>query len=294
MSHAPPTFIPVSGTPVSGIPDSGTPFADRPVSSSLPSVSPLAGIPLLETRGITKRYGQVEALRGADFTVYPGEVVALLGDNGAGKSTLVKVITGTIAPDDGQVYFEGKPVQMRSPLDARDLGIETVFQDLALVPDMDPSGNLFLGREILRPGLLGRLGMLDRKAMHERTVDAFARLGVRIQDTEAKVIGMSGGQRQGVAVARAMVWASKMVLMDEPTAALGVVQARNVNDLILRVRASGVAVVLVSHNMQHVFEVADRIEILRLGVRVAQFRTAETTIEEVVLAMTGLGVNGAA
>lgn len=261
-----------------------------------PSVAPYhtSPVPLLETRGITKRYGQVEALRGADFSVYPNEVVALLGDNGAGKSTLVKAITGTIVPDEGQVYFEGQPVRMASPVDARNLGIETVFQDLALVPDMDPSGNLFLGREILRPGFLGKLGMLDRKAMQERTTEAFERLGVRIQDTQAKVIGMSGGQRQGVAVARAMVWASKMVLMDEPTAALGVVQARNVNDLILRVKASGVSVVLVSHNMQHVFEVADRIEILRLGKRVAQFRTADTTIEEVVSAMTGLSVQGAA
>ena len=250
--------------------------------------------PLLETRGVTKRYGHVEALRGADFTVYPGEVVALLGDNGAGKSTLVKAITGTIQPDEGQILFEGQPVQMTSPLDARTLGIETVFQDLALVPDMDPAGNLFLGREILRPGLLGRLGMLDRRAMHERTTEAFKRLGVNIQDTQAKVLGMSGGQRQGVAVARAMVWASKMVLMDEPTAALGVVQSRHVNDLILRVRDQGVAVVLVSHNMQHVFEVADRIEVLRLGQRVAARRKADTSIEEVVADMTGLSVTGAA
>lgn len=250
--------------------------------------------PLLETRGVTKRYGHVEALRGADFTVYPGEVVALLGDNGAGKSTLVKAITGTIQPDEGQILFEGRPVQMTSPLDARTLGIETVFQDLALVPDMDPAGNLFLGREILRPGLLGRLGMLDRRAMHERTTEAFKRLGVNIQDTQAKVLGMSGGQRQGVAVARAMVWASKMVLMDEPTAALGVVQSRHVNDLILRVRDQGVAVVLVSHNMQHVFEVADRIEVLRLGQRVAARRKADTSIKEVVADMTGLSVTGAA
>ena len=250
--------------------------------------------PLLETRGVTKRYGHGEALRGADFTVYPGEVVALLGDNGAGKSTLVKAITGTIQPDEGQILFEGQPVQMTSPLDARTLGIETVFQDLALVPDMDPAGNLFLGREILRPGLLGRLGMLDRRAMHERTTEAFKRLGVNIQDTQAKVLGMSGGQRQGVAVARAMVWASKMVLMDEPTAALGVVQSRHVNDLILRVRDQGVAVVLVSHNMQHVFEVADRIEVLRLGQRVAARRKADTSIEEVVADMTGLSVTGAA
>ncbi|MGY2897185.1 ATP-binding cassette domain-containing protein [Deinococcus sp. UYEF24] len=258
------------------------------------TIPPSTPTPLLEARGITKRYGQVEALRGADFTVYPAEVVALLGDNGAGKSTLVKAITGTILPDQGEVLFEGRAVKMHSPMDARELGIETVFQDLALVPDLDPAGNLFLGREILRSGFLGKLGVLDRKAMHARSAEAFERLGVRIQDVQAKVIGMSGGQRQGVAVARAMVWASKMVLMDEPTAALGVVQAKNVNDLILRVKASGVAVVLVSHNMQHVFEVADRIEILRLGKRVATFRKDETTIEEVVSAMTGLTVQGAA
>ena len=243
--------------------------------------------PLLEARRIVKSFGRVRALRGANFTVNAGEVVALVGDNGAGKSTLVKCLAGVQPPDAGEILFEGRPVTIASPLEARGLGIETVYQDLALAADLDPAANLFLGREVPRGGLLGKLGFLDNREMHRRADEAFRSLGVGLQDSGAPVAMMSGGQRQGVAVSRAVTWASKVVFMDEPTAALGVVQTRNVLDLILRVRDRGLAVVLISHNMPEVFEVADRIEVLRLGERVARFKRGEVTMEDVVGAMTG-------
>ena len=243
--------------------------------------------PVLEARQIVKRFGRVQALRGANLTVYPQEVVALVGDNGAGKSTLVKTVVGVHPPDDGEILFEGKPVTVNTPHDARDLGIETVYQDLALAAEVDPAANMFLGREILRPGLLGKLGFLDKPAMRRRSDEAFDSLGVRIQDTSARVANMSGGQRQGIAICRAVTWASKIVFMDEPTAALGVVQTRNVLDHIRRVREHGLSVVLISHNMPEVFEVADRIEVLRLGERVARLRPTDVSMEDVVAAMTG-------
>ncbi|MEA2278911.1 MAG: simple sugar transport system ATP-binding protein [Solirubrobacteraceae bacterium] len=243
--------------------------------------------PLLEARDIVKSFGRVRALRGANFTVYPNEVVALVGDNGAGKSTLVKALAGVQSPDAGEIVFEGTPVTLHSPLDARRLGIETVYQDLALAAELDAAANMFLGREVMRPGLLGRLGFIDKAAMREQSRDAFRNLGVALQDTAASVATMSGGQRQGIAVSRAVTWASKVVFMDEPTAALGVVQTRNVLDLIGRVREQGLAVVLISHNMPEVFEVADRIEVLRLGQRVARFRRGDVSMEDVVGAMTG-------
>ena len=243
--------------------------------------------PVLEARQIVKRFGRVQALRGANLTVYPQEVVALVGDNGAGKSTLVKTMVGVHPPDDGEILFEGKPVTVNTPHDARDLGIETVYQDLALAAEVDPAANMFLGREILRPGPLGKLGFLDKPAMRRRSDEAFDSLGVRIQDTSARVANMSGGQRQGIAICRAVTWASKIVFMDEPTAALGVVQTRNVLDHIRRVREHGLSVVLISHNMPEVFEVADRIEVLRLGERVARLRPKDVSMEDVVAAMTG-------
>src|SRR5215212_6176442 len=243
--------------------------------------------PLLEARRIVKSFGRVRALRGASFTVYPGEVVALVGDNGAGKSTLVKTLAGVHAPDAGEILFEGRPVTIATPVEARALGIETVYQDLALAADLDPAANLFLGREVARGGLLGRLGFLDKAEMHRRADEAFRSLGVGLQDSGAPVATMSGGQRQGVAVSRAVTWASKVVFMDEPTAALGVVQTRHVLDLIKSVREQGLSVVLISHNMPEVFEVADRIEVLRLGERVGQFKRADVTMEDVVGAMTG-------
>jgi simple sugar transport system ATP-binding protein len=229
----------------------------------------------------------VRALRGANFTVLPGEVVALVGDNGAGKSTLVKTLAGVHRPEEGEIRFDGKPVEIASPLEARALGIETVYQDLALAADLDPAANLFMGREVLRGGLLGKLGFLDKREMHRRAAEAFNTLGIGLQDSTAPVATMSGGQRQGVAVSRAVTWASKVVFMDEPTAALGVVQTRHVLDLIKSVRDQGLSVVLISHNMPEVFEVADRIEVLRLGERVAQLKRQDVTMEDVVGAMTG-------
>jgi simple sugar transport system ATP-binding protein len=243
--------------------------------------------PLLEARGIVKSFGRVRALRGANFSVFPREVVALVGDNGAGKSTLVKTLAGVHQPDAGEIVFEGDTVALHSPLDARRLGIETVYQDLALAAELDAAANMFLGREVMRPGVLGKLGFIDKGAMRSQSRSAFSNLGVALQDTAAPVATMSGGQRQGIAVSRAVTWASKVVFMDEPTAALGVVQTRNVLDLIARVRDQGLSVVLISHNMPEVFEVADRIEVLRLGARVARFRRSEVSMEDVVGAMTG-------
>ena len=250
--------------------------------------------PLLEARDIVKDFGRVRALRGADFTVYPGEVVALVGDNGAGKSTLVKCLAGVEHPNAGEIVFEGNPVVLNTPTQARELGIETVYQDLALAADLDPAANLFLGREATRGGLLGKLGFLDKAEMHRLADEAFESLGVGLQDSNAPVANMSGGQRQGVAVSRAVTWASKVVFMDEPTAALCVVQTRHVLDLIRRVRERGLSVVLISHNLPEVFEVADRIEVLRLGERVAQYKRADVGMEDIVGAMTGAIASGEA
>ncbi|GAA0533745.1 sugar ABC transporter ATP-binding protein [Saccharopolyspora subtropica] len=243
--------------------------------------------PLLEARDLIKRYGSVEALRGAAFTVYPGEVVALIGDNGAGKSTLVKCLSGVEQPDSGQILVSGSPVVLDSPTTARAHGIETAYQDLAVAPDLDPAANLFLGREIRRPGLLGRLGMLDKATMREQAAEHFARFGVSLPDLSVPIGSLSGGQRQSVAVARSVAWAEKLVFMDEPTAALGVVQRERVLDVIRRVRDTGISVVLISHNMPEVLSVADRVEVLRLGTRVARFNAAEASLEDLVAAMTG-------
>ena len=243
--------------------------------------------PLLEARKIVKSFGRVHALTGANFTVYAGEVVALVGDNGAGKSTLVKTLVGVHPADSGEILFEGEPVVIHTPQDAREIGIETVYQDLALAAEIDPAANMFLGREVLRDGPLGKLGFLDKAEMRRRSEEAFRNLGVRIQDTTAPVANMSGGQRQGIAISRAVTWASKVVFMDEPTAALGVVQTRNVLEQIKRVREQGLAVVLISHNLPEIFEVADRIEVLRLGERVARLRPSDVSMEDVVSAMTG-------
>ncbi|WP_067539441.1 ATP-binding cassette domain-containing protein [Nocardia crassostreae] len=241
---------------------------------------------VLEAEGLVKRYGGVEALRGTNFRVHAGEVVALIGDNGAGKSTLVKCLSGAEQPDGGRILLDGKPVRMASPTAARRLGVETVYQDLAVAPDLDPAANLFLGRELFRKGLPGRFGMLDRSAMRTLAAEHFQRLGVMLPRADVPIGALWGGQRQTVAVARAVMWASKVVFMDEPTAALGVVQRERVLDVVRRVRDQGVAVVLISHNMPEVLAVADRIEVLRLGRRVARF-TADATLEQLVGAMTG-------
>ncbi|MBB5155352.1 ATP-binding cassette domain-containing protein [Saccharopolyspora phatthalungensis] len=242
---------------------------------------------LLEARDLFKRYGSVEALRGASFTVHPGEVVALVGDNGAGKSTLVKCLSGVEQPDSGQVLVSGKSVSLDSPAAARAHGIETAYQDLAVAPDLDPAANLFLGREIRRPGMLGRLGMLDKAKMRAQAAEQFAKFGVSLPDLSVPIGSLSGGQRQSVAVARSVAWADKLVFMDEPTAALGVVQRERVLEVIRRVRDTGISVVLISHNMPEVLSVADRVEVLRLGSRVARFSATGATLEDLVGAMTG-------
>jgi simple sugar transport system ATP-binding protein len=242
---------------------------------------------VLEARNLVKRYGSVEALRGASFTARQGEVVALIGDNGAGKSTMVKCLSGAEIPDSGEILLDGKPVHIDTPTAARELGIETVYQDLAVASDLDPAANLFLGRELKRRGILGALGMLDKKTMRQQAIDEFARLGVQLQDVDASIANLSGGQRQSVAVARSVVWASKVVFMDEPTAALGVVQRERVLDVIRKVRDTGISVVLISHNMPEVLSVADRVEVMRLGRRVARFVAKDATLEDLVGAMTG-------
>lgn len=242
---------------------------------------------LLDARNLVKHYGSVEALRGASFQARAGEVTALIGDNGAGKSTLVKCLSGAEQPDSGDIVLDGDRVHLGSPTDARRVGIETVYQDLAVALDLDPAANLFLGREIHRKGILGKLGMIDKAEMRKQAIEQFKRLGVTLQDTEVPIGALSGGQRQSVAVVRSVAWASKVVFMDEPTAALGVVQTERVLDVIKKVRDQGIAVVLISHNMPEVLSVADRIEVLRLGRRVARFKAEDTKLEELVAAMTG-------
>ncbi len=243
--------------------------------------------PVLEAREIDKWFGPVQALKKVSMSVYPGEIVALIGDNGAGKSTLINVLTGVFQPDGGQIFFQGQPVHFTSPHDARDMGIETVYQDLAIAPHLDAVANIYLGRELRMPGLLGWLGFLDRKRMREETIAQLQRLRVRIPDPLRRMNTLSGGQRQGVAVARAVMWASKVVIMDEPTAALGVAQAGMVLELMRQVRAAGIPVVFISHNMPHVFEVADRIVVMRLGEVIAELDPKRDTIDDAVALMTG-------
>ena len=243
--------------------------------------------PLLEARDVRKSFGSVQALRGADFSIGEAEVVALMGDNGAGKSTLVKVLAGAVQRDSGEVLLAGEAVNFGSPVEAREGGVETVYQDLALADTLDPAANLYLGRELRRPGLLGRLGLLDDKEMRRRAAETFASLKVTVRSDHDAVGNLSGGQRQGIAVSRAVTWAHRVLFMDEPTAALGVQQTRNVLDLIERVRDRGVSVVLISHSVPEVLQVADRIEVMRLGQRVGRFRAADVSAAEVVASITG-------
>jgi simple sugar transport system ATP-binding protein len=242
--------------------------------------------PLLEARAISRRFGHVRALDGTDFAVHAGEICALIGDNGAGKSTLVKILSGADRPDEGQILIAGKPVTFNSPNDAQAHGIATVYQDLALAADLPPFENLFLGRELVLSGFLGRFGFVNRPAMRRQASEQFGRLGVRLRSARAPVSSLSGGQRQSVAIARAAMWAGRVIFMDEPTAALGVVQTGRVLDLIRQVRDQGIAVVLISHNMPQVLAVADRIEVLRLGRRVARFAAQDANVDGLVAAMT--------
>ncbi|NUU21263.1 MAG: sugar ABC transporter ATP-binding protein [Streptomycetaceae bacterium] len=244
--------------------------------------------PVLQARGLVKRYGHVTALDGADLDLMPGEVLAVIGDNGAGKSSLIKAITGALQPDQGEIRLDGEPVRFRNPLDARRRGIETVYQDLAVAASLDIASNMFLGRELRRPGVLGRVfRMLDKKRMREESAAHMAELKIGLRSHNQAVETLSGGQRQGVAVARAVAWARHVVVMDEPTAALGVRESGQVLDTIRKVRDRGLPVVLISHNMPHVFEIADRIHVQRLGRRAALIKPGDYSMSEVVAIMTG-------
>jgi len=245
--------------------------------------------PILTARGLNKRYGRVVALDGADFDLYPGEILGVIGDNGAGKSTLIKALVGAVVPDEGEIRLDGQVVNFRSPIEARNAGIETVFQNLALSPALSIVDNLFMGREMRKPGLLGKLfRTLDQKGMQNRAREKLSELGLMtIQNIGQAVETLSGGQRQGVAVARAAAFGSKVVIMDEPTAALGVKESRRVLELMKLLKSRGLPIVLISHNMPHVFEVADRIHIHRLGRRHALVDPKKISMSDAVAIMTG-------
>jgi fructose transport system ATP-binding protein len=240
-------------------------------------------------RGLTKRYGNVVAMNHADFDLMPGEILAVIGDNGAGKSTLIKALCGAVTPDHGEIRLEGQPVHFRSPQDGRNAGIETVYQNLALSPALSIADNMFLGRELKKPGILGSVFRLaDRSAMQKFAREKLSELGLMtIQNINQAVETLSGGQRQGVAVARAAAFGSKVVIMDEPTAALGVKESRRVLELIRDVKKRGLPIILISHNMPHVFEVADRIHIHRLGRRLCVIDPKSHSMSDAVAYMTG-------
>jgi len=243
---------------------------------------------VLQATGLVKRYGQVTALDGADFELRAGEILAVIGDNGAGKSSLIKALSGATVPDSGEIRLDGRPIHFRSPSDARRAGIETVYQELAVAPAMSIAENLFLGREITRFGAIGKLlRILDKKRMLEEARTAMADLKIGIRSMMQPVETLSGGQRQGVAVARSAAFARHVVIMDEPTAALGVKEGNMVLELIRRVRDKGLPVILISHNMPHVFEIADRIHIARLGKRAAVVDPRRISMSDTVAVMTG-------
>jgi len=245
--------------------------------------------PILKGRGLTKRYGRVVALDNCDFELYPGEVLGVIGDNGAGKSTLIKAVSGAVIPDEGQIWLDGKEVRFTSPIEAREHGIETVYQTLAMSPALSITDNMFMGREIRKPGILGKwFRKLDKSAMEKFARDKLSELGLMtIQNINQAVETLSGGQRQGVAVARAAAFGSKVIILDEPTAALGVKESRRVLELIQDVRSRGIPIILISHNMPHVFEVADRIHIHRLGKRLTTIKPEDFSMSDAVAFMTG-------
>ena len=245
---------------------------------------------LLEASEIQKRFGHVVALRDAGFELRDGEVHALVGDNGAGKSTLIKILSGVLEPDAGEIRLEGRPVEIPGPREARELGIETVYQDLALAEHLDAAANLFLGREELRPAPLSWLGFLDKGAMRRRADEELRRLKIRIPSVSQRVLSLSGGQRQAIAVARAVAWGRRIVIMDEPTAALGVRESLMVLELIAGLRDHGIAVIMISHNLPEVFKVADRITVMRLGRTIATLRKDESSPDALVAMMTGVAL----
>jgi D-xylose transport system ATP-binding protein len=243
--------------------------------------------PVLQLKGVSKRFGAVQALSNVDFEVYAGEVVGLVGDNGAGKSTLIKCISGIYQPDAGEYFFDGKPVSINGPKEVVALGIETVYQDLALCDNLDVVANLFLGREQTQTYIPGLVQPIDEVRMEKKSIEVLRGLSVSIPSVRTHIASLSGGQRQSVAVARAVMWNSRVVLLDEPTAALGVAQSHQVLELIKRLRVQGLGVVVISHNLADVFEVVDRIIVLRLGRRVGTYSAGKTDREQVVAAITG-------
>ncbi|MEO9459876.1 MAG: ATP-binding cassette domain-containing protein [Lentilitoribacter sp.] len=245
--------------------------------------------PILKANNLVKKYGRVTALDHCDFELMPGEILAVIGDNGAGKSTLIKAVSGAVQPDEGDIYLEGEKVSFASPIQARDRGIETVYQTLAMSPALSIADNMFMGREIRKPGILGSVfRKLDRTKMEQLARDKLSELGLMtIQNINQAVETLSGGQRQGVAVARAAAFGSKVIILDEPTAALGVKESRRVLELIQDVKSRGIPIILISHNMPHVFEVADRIHIHRLGKRICVIDPKDYTMSDAVAFMTG-------
>lgn len=245
--------------------------------------------PILRARRLVKTFGRVVGLDGVSLELYPGEVLAIIGDNGAGKSTLIKCLTGAEIPDEGEMWLEGKPVSFKRPQDARDAGIETVYQNLAVSPALDVASNLFLGRELRKKGVLGSVfRVVDQKGMRQRAREELRALGIStLQDVTVPVENLSGGQRQAVAVARAAAFGSRVVVLDEPTAALGVRESNQVLELIRQLRERGIPVILISHNMPHVFDVADRIHIQRLGKRAATITPQSHSMTDAVAIMTG-------
>lgn len=248
--------------------------------------------PVLSVRNLVKHYGRVTALDNCDFDLYPGEVLAVIGDNGAGKSTLIKTLAGAVQPDSGDIFLDGEKVNFSTPLTAQAAGIETVFQTLALSPALSIVDNMFLGRELRKPGIMGKVfRQLDRAKMQQVARDKLSELGLMtIQNINQTVETLSGGQRQGISVARAAAFGSKVIIMDEPTAALGVKESQRVLELILDVKSKGIPIVLISHNMPHVFEVADRIHVHRLGRRLCTLNPKEHSMQDAVAYMTGAKV----
>jgi ABC-type sugar transport system ATPase subunit len=245
------------------------------------------GPPLLQAERLTKRFGGLVAVDEVSLEVWPGEVVGLVGDNGAGKSTLVKMISGVYPPDEGQLHFDGRPVRFAGPRDARSLGIETIYQDLALAENLDVPSNIFLGRERVRSHLGGLVRTLDRDGMRREAARVLERLDIRVPSLAESIRNLSGGQRQAVAIARSIYWNARLMIMDEPTAALGVAEQHKVLALVRTLADQRVPVVLISHNMQDVFAVSDRIVVMRRGRKVGEQRTADTTPDEVVGLIVG-------
>ena len=247
-----------------------------------------APAPVLEARGLVKRYGHVVALDGADFEVRAGEIMGIIGDNGAGKSSLIRALSGALIPSAGEILLDGRVVRLRTPLDARRAGIETVYQDLAVAPALSIAENVFLGRELRRAGAAGQLlRLLDHARMRAEATQHLDQLGIRVRSMTQPLESLSGGQRQGVAVARAASFARHVVILDEPTSALGVRESEGVLDLIRRVRDRGLSVILISHNLPHVFAVADRVHVQRLGKRAAIVDARTTSMSDAVAIMTG-------